>query len=305
MEQNSEAKDFVRQAFTRVMDANNYRSLEFPINQIPILRRLPIFKKGIVDRGSHQIQTIVAQMINERKCRKTSSICDGNDLLDLLLTAKDENDDGFSDEQVKDEAITFVFAGHETTANLMVWCLYVLMTHPDVYRDCREEVDQVLQGQIPVHKQVSDLQVIDAILHETLRLYPPAPVLIRECIREHTIGQDQLHVPVGALVMTNTYVLHRSETYWRDPLVFDYRRWMRNSDGLKSRLAHPFSYLPFSTGNRNCIGQNFALLEAKVMLAMIIQRLDLELVPGQKVVPSVILTMKSKYGLQAKISRRI
>ncbi|CAF1504412.1 unnamed protein product [Rotaria sordida] len=183
------------------------------------------------------------------------------------------------------------------------------MTNEEVLRACRDEVDKVLPNGIePTYEHINELVVCEAVLQETLRLYPPAPFLGRQCIREHTIGSEgnrQLRIPVGANILFNTYALHRHADFWPRPLEFDYTRWMRDPiTGLKPKLPHPFCYLPFGAGPRNCIGQNFALLEAKIILAMLVQRCDFEMEPGQKITPDVRLTMRSKYGLRAKVTKR-
>jgi cytochrome P450 len=187
----------------------------------------------------------------------------------------------------------------------------MLMLHDEILQACREEVDRVLpNGTVPNFEHMSDLQVIEAILYETLRLYPAAPVFGRQCIKEHTIsssnGELKIVIPVGTLITVNTYALHRLEEYWSHPLEFDYKRWMRDPvTGLKPKLAHPFAYLPFAAGPRNCIGQNFALLEAKVILAMLIQRCTFKLVPGQTIVPELKgVTMPPKYGMLINLKKR-
>ncbi|CAF5048250.1 unnamed protein product [Rotaria sp. Silwood1] len=131
------------------------------------------------------------------------------------------------------------------------------------------------------------LVVCEAVLQETLRLYPTAPFFTRQCIHEHIVSSNshgQLRIPVGTTIILNAYALHRRGDFWPRPLEFDYTRWMRDPvSGLRPKLAHPFCYLPFGAGPRNCIAQNFALLEAKIILAMFVQRCDFEMEPGQKI----------------------
>jgi cytochrome P450 len=302
------AKDIVNRAFTVVLQAVEYRTMRM-VNQIPVLALLPFWHKHIVDEGTRETTQFVEQIIVDRRQNRSKSLCSGSDILDLLLSAVDAEGQPFTDQEIKDEALTFVFAGHETTGNLIVWTLYVLMTNEQVLRACRDEVDRVLSDNIDLtYENMSDLVVCEAVLQETLRLYPPAPIFARHCIREHTIGSKdnhRLHIPLNAVIVTNTYLLHRRAEFWARPLEFDYTRWMRDPiTGLKPKLAHPFCYLPFAAGPRNCIGQNFALLEAKVMLAMLVKRCTFELVPGQKVTPDVRITMRPKYGLWAKITKR-
>ena len=300
------AMEVICRVFIESLDAISYRSMNM-VNQIPFLSRLPFWKKDVLDRNARIVAKLVDQIIADRRQGRTSSLSVGSDLLDLLLSAEDDDGQPFSDQEIKEQALTFVAAGSETTGNLMVWMLYVLMTHDDVFQACREEVDRVLQKGIePSNEHLADLVICEAVINETLRLYPPAPVFVRQCVQEHTIGtQQKIRIPAGATVVVMSYGLHRRADLWPRPLEFDYTRWLRDpSTGLKPKLPHPFAFLPFAAGPRNCIGQNYALLEAKIMLAMFVQRCNFELVPGQKIVPDLKITMRTKYGLFAKITKR-
>jgi len=306
LEANAHAKDVMCRIFAEAFDATEYRSMHM-INQIPFLSRLPFWRKDILESGIGKVTKFVNQIITDRRQGQSTSMCCGDDLLDLLLSAVDDQGQSFTDQEIKEQALTFVLAGSETTGNLMVWMLYILMTNESVLQACREEVDRVLPNGIePTNEHLSELVVCEAIIYETLRLYPPAPVFSRHCIREHTIGTErQLRIPKGITISVNSYALHRRSDLWPRPLEFDYSRWMRDpKTGLKPKLPHPFAYLPFAAGPRNCIGQNFALLEAKIMLAMFIQRCDFEIVSGQKIVPDLKITMRTKYGLWANVSKR-
>ncbi|CAF2504784.1 unnamed protein product [Rotaria sp. Silwood2] len=304
----SNAKEIVCRAFTEVTKAMEYRMLHM-IDRIPIMAQLPFWQKPILDKGCREIAEFVDQIIADRRHGRSTSQCSGSDILDLLLSAVDAEGKPFSDQEIKDQASTFVFAGHETTGTLMTWVIYVLMTNEEVWRACRDEVNRVLPNGIePTYEHVNELVVCEAVLQETLRLYPPAPLFGRQCIREHIIGSGcdrQLRIPVGTTILVNTYVLHRRADFWSRSLEFDYTRWMRDPvTGHKPKLAHPFCYLPFAAGPRNCIGQNFALLETKVMLAMLVQRCDFSLEPDQKIVPDVRITLRPKDGLRAKVIKR-
>jgi cytochrome P450 len=305
-ENNAHAKDVLCRTFTEVLDTTEYRSMRL-INQIPLLSKLPFCRKNILDSGRRKINEFVDQIITERRQGHSTSMCYGADLLDLLLSAVDDEGKSFTDQEIKEECLTFVLAGSETTGNLMVWMLYVLMTNENVLQACREEIDRVLpNGTEPTNEHLSELVICDAVISETLRLYPPAPFFLRHCARDHVIGTDrQLSIPEGTDIVINTNILHRRSDLWPRPNEFDYTRWMRDpKTGLKPKLPHPFAYLPFAAGPRNCIGQNFALLEAKIMLAMFVQRCNFEIIPGQKIVPEVKITMRTKYGLWSNISKR-
>ncbi|CAF2476139.1 unnamed protein product [Rotaria sp. Silwood2] len=302
------ANEIIYRSISEIFEAIRYRTMRM-ISQIPLLAQLPFWRKRLMDENSRKVSDFVEQIIAARRKGRSASLCAGADLLDLLLSAVDDQGQPFSDQEVKDEALTFVVAGHETTANLMTWAMYVLMTNESVLRACREEVEQVLpNGMIPSYEHINNLQVCEAILQETLRLYTPVPWFVRKSIREHIIGSDghrQVRIPVGTTVAIMTYMLHRRADLWPRPLEFDYMRWMRDPvTGLKPKLAHPFCYLPFAAGPRNCIGQNFALLEAKVMLAMFVQRCNFSIEPDQTIVPQITIPMRPKYGLKARVMKR-
>ena len=302
------AKEIVCRAFTVVLEAVEYRTMRM-INFIPVMAQLPFWRKDIIDKGTHEMNRFVEQIIADRRQGNSKSLCSGPDLLDLLLSSVDLEGQSFTDQEIKDEALAFVLAGHETTGNLIVWVMYELMANEHVLRVCRDEVDRIVPDGIEItDEHINDMVICEAVLQETLRLYPPAPFFGRYCIREHTIGSKgsrQLTIPVDTTVLVNTYLLHRRADFWPRPLEFDYTRWLRDPvTGLKPKLAHPFCYLPFAAGPRNCIGQNFALLEAKVMLAMLLKQCDFELESGQKITPDVRITMRPKYGLWATVSKR-
>ena len=302
------AKEIVSGAFGIALDAVQYRVLHM-IDHIPILSRLPFWHKPNLDKGCREVAEFIEKVISDRRHGRSTTQCSTADLLDLLLCASDDEGKSFSDEEIKDQAMSFIFSGHETTGNLMTWAMYALMTNKEAWRSCREEVDRVLPDWIvPSYEHLSKLPICEAVLQETLRLYPPVPFFTRQCIREHIITTDchhQLRIPVGTTILFNIYGLHRRADFWPRSLEFDYTRWIRDPiSGLKPKLAHSSCYLPFGAGSRNCIAQNFALLEAKIMLAMFVQRCDLEMEPGQKITPDIRLTLRSKYGLRARVSRR-
>ena len=302
------AREIVCEAFIEALDAIVSRTLCL-IDQVPLFSRLPFWGKDIVDKGCEKASTFVEQIIADRKHGRTTNMCAREDILGLLLSAVDSQGKKFTDEEVKQEAMVFVLAGHQSTGDLMTWIMYILMTNPSVLRACQDEVDRILPNGIwPTYEKLNELHICESVIYETLRLYPPIPFFVRQCIQEHTIASPdhQLHIPVDATVLINTYLVHRHPKYWPRPLEFDYTRWMRDpSTGLKPRLAHPYCFLPFASGPRNCIGQNFAIVEAKVILAMFVQQCQLELEPkNQNIAVDVRITMRPKFGLFSQITRR-
>ena len=308
LENISNAQELLCQSFNEAKEITAYRTLRL-VNQIKFLSELPFWGKKRIDEIAQNLSHFVDQAINDRRQGKSQSLCSGEDILDLLLNAVDEKGKGFTDQQIKDESLTFIMAGHETTGNLMSWIFYILMTREDVYRACLEEVEQILPDhRVPEYEDLAKLPIIEAVINETLRLYPSAPFFVREALKDHRIGENdkEIFVPRGAMIVIYSYAVHRRKEYWTNPLEFQYQRWLRDpTTGLKPKLSHPYAYLPFASGSRNCIGQNFALLEAKVMLIMFLQHCQFELVSGQIITPEMKgVTMRTKNGLLTRVKRR-
>ena len=304
----TDAKQFICRTFAELVDAVQYRTMRM-IDFIPIISRLPFWKKNIIDQRAKELSDFADEIILDRRQNRSISLLPDEDMLDLLLSAVDHDGQPFNNQEIKDQALTFVLAGHETTGSLMTWIMYVLMTNEHVLQACRDEVDRVLpHGIEPTFEHINQLVICEAIIQETLRLYPPAPLLSRRCTHEHVVGREghhQIRIPTGAVILFNIQFLQRREQFWPRPLEFDYTRWLRDPvTGLKPKLAHPFCYLPFGAGPRNCIGQNFALLEAKIILAMLVQRCNFELEPGQKIIPDIRIALRPRYGLRAKVYKR-
>jgi len=295
----------VYNAFTSVLDDIQGRNVKV-IGLIPVLNRLPTAGYRRIKRGVQRIQTVVTDLILKRQEGQTHSLCDGKDLLDLLLEVRDPATGKAMDfVQIKDECMTFVMAGHEATANLLSWCLHSLMTHPDAWNLCVEEVDAVLVDKALDYDSLKELKFIDACLEETLRLYPPVPWYRRQAISDHTIAfgegssRKQILVPKGTCVSVNAFLLHREPKHWGP----DAERFIPHR--FLERTKRPVcAYMPFGAGPRACIGQNFAKLEAKVQLAAIVSRFKMDLTPGQKVVPDLNLTLRPRSGITALVTHR-
>ncbi|EJL47363.1 cytochrome P450 [Brevibacillus agri] len=223
-----------------------------------------------------------------------------DDLLGMLLAARDEDDgQGMTDEQVRDEVMTIFVAGHETTANTMSWIFYLLATHPHVEAKLHEELATVLDGRLPTVDDLPKLTYTSLIVSETLRLYPAAWTINREVVEEVQIG-DHTYQP-GDTLMMSQFVMHRLERYYEKPDEFIPERFA--GDLLKRNPT--YAYFPFGGGPRVCIGNNFALMEAALLLATIAQRYRLRLAePGQVVEPEPLVTLRPKNGLPMRLEKR-
>jgi cytochrome P450 len=221
------------------------------------------------------------------------------DLLSVLLAATDE-DSGIrmSDRQLHEEMMTLFLAGHETTAMALTWTWYLLSQHPEVEERLVGEVSRVLRGRAPTVADLAQLPYTEMVVRESMRLYPPAAGFAREPIEDVRIGGYD--VPRGSIVTVNTYALHRDPRFFDDPERFDPERF---SPGWEERIPR-YAFLPFGGGPRVCIGNGFAMMEARLIVATVVQRCHLSLEPGQEIVPMQLVTVRPKNGIRMRVSKR-
>ncbi len=237
---------------------------------------------------------LIYQIIEERK----ASGADTGDLLSMLVSARDENGEPMDDRQIRDEAVTLFLAGHETTANLLNWTWVLLSQNPDIRAKLHEELDTVLGGRLPTLADLDSLTYSERIIKESMRLYPPAWSVGRVAIRDVQIGEYL--ISKGMRVAVTTYITHHSPTLWDDPERFDPDRFSPERESSIPRYA----YLPFGGGPRVCIGNHFAMMEAKLILATIASRYTLELAPGQTVGMKARITLNPDGGLPMTLQAR-
>jgi cytochrome P450 len=214
-------------------------------------------------------------------------------VLSLLISTRDaETGQAMSDQQIRDEAITLLLAGHETTANALAWSLHLLGAHPDVQHRLHAELDDVLDGRLPGAEDMTRLTYTSAVLHEAMRLYPPAWVMARRLVEEHDVAGYRL--AAGSMLLLSPWAVHRDPQWWPDPDRFAPDRWLDPAAEQRPRYA----YFPFGGGPRQCVGSAFAMMEAILVLATIRQRFRLDLVPGQHVVPTPYVTLRPEPGIR-------
>jgi cytochrome P450 len=210
----------------------------------------------------------------------------------MLLLAQDEDDGGFmTDKQVRDEAITLFGAGHETTSNALMWTFYCLSEHPEVEARLHAEVDSVLGDRPPTLEDLPRLPYTEMVIKEAMRLYPPAWATAREPNTDVVIGGWP--VRPGEVILLNIYGVHRDARFFPDPERFDPERFRPENE----KLIPKYAYLPFGSGPRVCIGNAFAMMEARLILATIAQRFALRLAPGHTVKPERMFTLRAKGGM--------
>jgi cytochrome P450 len=249
------------------------------------------------NRAVEMLDRVVLGIIARRR-----SATNGNekDLLGTLLAARDEDGVGMEDVQLRDEVMTLFLAGHETTSLALSHALYLLSKHPDVERRVHDELTRVLGGRLPTADDARALPLTEWVMKETMRLYPPAWTTGREVIEPYDLHGVQ--IPAGSQLMFSQWIVHRDARWFPNPEGFDPDRW----SPARAKDIPRFAYFPFGGGPRVCIGNHFAMLEATLLLALVVQRFRVELVAGQRLdlAPAVTLRQKGPGLLVRIISRR-
>ena len=302
--------DEVGVAVTEVLES-------FWLNLLPgadYLEKLPIPTLRRAHAARRRLDALIYQMIATRR----ASGEDHGDLLSMLIAASDTSASavapdgaladkpgapsapsapGLSDEEIRDEAMTILLAGHETTANALTWTLYLLSQNPDADSRLREELDQVLGGRTPLPRDYPALAYSKRVVTESMRLFPPAWIIGRRAIDEYAIGDYRL--PPRSIVFMSPFVMQRDARFFDRPEQFHPDRW---TPAFEAALPK-FAYFPFGGGARQCIGEQFAWMEAVLVLATLRQGRRLELDPAQRIVLQPLVTLRSKYGMKMRVTR--
>jgi cytochrome P450 len=221
------------------------------------------------------------------------------DLLDMLMAARDaDTGAGMTDAELRNEVALLIFAGHETTATTLTWAFYLLSQHPEAEAKLHAELATVLGGRTPTLADLPNLPYNRMVIEETMRLYPPAWGVSRKSVAADVIGGYQLQANASLTLPITT--LHHDPRWWEQPERFDPERFTPE----RSANRHKFAYLPFGAGPRQCIGNNFALMEAQLVLATVAQRYQLRLRPGHPVQPDPVFVLRTSHGLPMTVTRR-
>ncbi len=283
-----------------------------------LMRRLPLPSVRRFEEARARLNKIVYRLIAERR----ASGKDAGDLLSMLLLAQDDEDHSqMTDQQVRDEALTLLIAGHETTANALTWAWYLLSQNPEAEARMHEELDRVLGGRAPGFEDLGRLPYTTGVFSETLRLYPPAWAVGRRAKQDYAIG-DYV-VPANSILLMSQWVVHRDPRWWTEPEKFDPERWsvmagvaadreqaLASGPGAspnpKNRAEDrpKFAFFPFGGGTRVCIGERFAWAEGILVLATLAQRWKLRLEPGHPVAIKAVLTLRTRHGMKMTIEPR-
>ncbi len=242
-----------------------------------------------------ELNVIIRQIISEHRQRTN----DGDDLLSTLLQMQDEDGSRMTDKQLRDEVVNLYIAGHETVAMAMSYAWRLLANHPEVEEKLATELMEVLNGRVPTIEDLPRLPYTEQIMNEALRLYPPVWGVFRDCQEADELGGYV--IKPGTVMLLSTWVVHHDARFYAEPEEFRPERWEKQAVQQRPRYA----YFPFGGGQRLCIGNIFALVEARLILATLAQKWRFTLVPDQpfELVPSI--TIRPKYGIQVVAHRRV
>ena len=280
--------------------------LQHPLGQI--LDRVPFLPMVAQSRNAGKtLNTIVYGLISERRKEIESRIkgksTPGEDLLSKLIIVQADDGSTMTDTQLRDEIITILIAGHETTSNALTWTYYLLSQNPQIEQRVFEEIDQVLgrNGEDYNQPSISDLpklKYVEKVFRESMRLYPPVWTMGRFAINDYPLGGYT--IPKGSSLMFSQYVMHHNEKYFDNPEIFDPDRW---TEEFKMHLPR-FSYFPFGGGIRGCVGEPFAWQEGILLIATISSYWSMRLVPNQRVKLQPGITLNPKNGIKMKLKSR-
>ena len=244
-------------------------------------------------RARKRIDAVVHRMISAHRNRSS----DGRSLLDSMIAAVPDNA-AASEKSLRDQVITIFLAGYETVANALSWTWYLLSQNPNAEKRMHDEIDRELQGRFPTYDDIPRLRYVEMVLAESMRLYPPAWAMGRQALSDFHLGDYFL--PAKTTLLMSQFITHRDPRFFPDPLRFDPERFSPEARTRRTK----FSYFPFGAGFRQCIGESFAWMEGVLVLATLAQKWKMRLVPGHKVEPEPLITLRPKYGMRMQIEAR-
>jgi cytochrome P450 len=240
------------------------------------------------------LEAVVDRIVRQRR----KDFRDGGDLLSSMMMARDnQSGEAMSEEELRNQVMTLMLAGYETTASALTWTWYLLSQNRAAADRMRSEVRGALEGRSPRYGDLERLPFTRRVLNESLRIFPPAWTVGRRALGEDEIGG--YYIAPGSVIAICIYSLHRHPAFWEHPEVFDPDRFLpENAVG-----RHKYAYVPFGAGPRQCIGNHFGLMEASLIIAAVAQEFDLQLVPGTEVVPEAVFVLRPSRGVMMSLNR--
>lgn len=246
-----------------------------------------------------KLHVLISELIAARRQKIADGNDDAPDMLSALLNARDpKTGEGFTDKELHDEILTFIFVGHETTALSLAWTWYLLALNPACEALALTEARENVGGEAPTLEELEKLPYIKNVFLETLRLYPPVWGLARETTKPVEVRGVTL--PAKTVLIAIPYLTHRHPDFWPDPERFDPTRFEPENEKTRPRYA----YYPFGGGPRLCIGMGFAMLEAQIIMAAVLKRYRLELLPDQKIELALWATLRPRHGIKMRLHAR-
>ncbi len=279
--------DTIGSALEQFMDATE------TLSNFVLPPNVPTPTRRRIQRAREDLDEVVYRLIEQRRTNPTD-----HDVISKLLEATDERGTGMSDEQIRDEVVTLLLAGHETTALSLTLTMYLLSKNPQVEQRLVAELEDVLGDRSPTMDDLSDLTYTERVVKESMRLYPPVPGIVREPVKPDVI--DGYEIEPGSTVRMHQWVVHRDPRWYDDPLAFRPGRWTDEMEADLPKLA----YFPFAAGPRRCIGDRFAMLEARLILATVYRDYHLELVPGTDLDLMATVTARPKHEIPMTVHER-
>lgn len=244
-------------------------------------------------RARKRVDAVVYRMIAAHRQRGSH----GSSLLDLMLAASPDKS-AASEQSLRDQVITIFLAGYETVANALSWTWYLLSQNFECERRLHIEIDRELQGRLPTYEDVPRLRYAEMVLAESMRLYPPAWAMGRYARSDFRLGE--FFLPAKTTVLMSQFITHRDPRFFPDPLRFDPERFTPEAKSKRTKLT----YFPFGAGVRQCIGESFAWMESVLLLATLAQKWKLRIVPGQRIEPEPLITLRPKYSMRMQVEAR-
>lgn len=282
------------------------RSSHILMNQLHYITWGSMLPKWVVLPGAKRcnealqaVNEFVFRTIDKRRRGENRTDAREDDILSLLLSARDETTgQGMDNQQIRDEAVTLILAGYETTATTITWSLYQMCRHPEVERKLVEEIDQVLGKRVPVFEDLARMPYVKMLISEVLRFHSTAWMTHRVSTQEEQIGGYR--IPANSLVVVLIDAIHHNPAVWQDPYEFIPERFSQEASAGRHRAA----FIPFGIGPHQCIGNNFALIEATLVLIMLLQRYRIRLVSEREIMPMPRMIQKPGVDVLVRLEPR-
>jgi len=281
----------LRDALVTVLQATRFNNLAVASKQFEKLS-LPIHRRFA--RAAEKLETEIRAIIAERQ----KGASEGPDLLSIMVRLQKQSRKGLTEQKIRDQILTFLMVGHETTATALMWTWYLLSENPEVTKKLYSEVDHVLGDRLPSGQDCDRLPYTRMVFAESMRLYPPVWLLTRRAVGDVKI--NGFVIRSGSYVHLSPFVMHRDPRYFPEPERFDPERWTPEAVAARPK----FSYFPFGGGSLQCIGEGFGWMQGVLTIATLARRWQMRLVPGHRIELGPHITLRSRYGMPMKLERR-